>query len=94
MNSNILTVRKKPVVVQAMQYTGDNIADLREWADVTWSDTYGAWAVVTLEGEMKLEPGCYVICGLQGEFYPCRQDIFEASYEPADSLSSFGVKPD
>lgn len=94
MNSEILTVRKKPVLVQAMQYTGDNIADLREWADVTWSDNHGAWAVKTLEGEMMLERGCYVICGLQGEFYPCRQDIFEASYEAVEGPASFGVRAD
>lgn len=38
-------------------------------------------AIQTLEGDMVAEPGDYIIRGVQGEFYPCKPDIFEATYE-------------
>lgn len=76
--------RKKPVVIDALQYTGFNIAELREWSPaVTWSDIHGAWAVRTLEGDMKISRNDWVIKGVQCEFYPCKADIFEATYEEA-----------
>ena len=88
--------RKKPVVIEAMQWSGldediENGDDLvAEWmlsyeaefssrrpnTDSPW-DLY----IVTLEGEMKASPGDWVIRGIQGEFYPCKPDIFEATYE-------------
>ena len=37
----------------------------------------------TLEGEMRADPGDYIITGIKGETYPCKPDIFEATYEPA-----------
>jgi hypothetical protein len=40
--------------------------------------------IPTLEGEMRADPGDWIICGVQGEFYPCKPDIFAATYEPAD----------
>lgn len=41
-----------------------------------------AFSVATLEGTMRGEAGDYLICGIKGEYYPCRADIFEATYEP------------
>lgn len=41
----------------------------------------GFMVIATLEGEMQAKPGDYVIRGVQGEFYPCKPDIFEATYE-------------
>lgn len=41
----------------------------------------GALLIATLEGVMKARPGDYIIRGVQGEFYPCKGDIFEATYE-------------
>ena len=40
-------------------------------------------AITTLEGVMVASPGDWIIRGVQGEFYPCKPDIFEATYEPA-----------
>ena len=40
--------------------------------------------IKTLEGDMRADPGDWVIRGVQGEFYPCKPDIFTATYEPAD----------
>ncbi len=46
----------------------------------------GAFAleIRTLEGVMKADAGDFIICGVQGEFYPCKPDIFAATYEPAE----------
>lgn len=80
--------RKKPVIVEAMQYPG-----MRELNDATkvlaWLDEHGVihrhdagLIIVTLEGNMQADPGDWIIKGVKGEFYPCKPDIFEATYEP------------
>lgn len=50
---------------------------------VTIDPADGHMVIRTLEGDMKVSPGDYVIKGVQGEFYPCKPDIFEATYEPS-----------
>lgn len=45
---------------------------------------YAIWGINTLEGVMRAEPGDYIICGVKGELYPCKADIFAATYEPAE----------
>lgn len=45
---------------------------------------YAEWFIETSEGTMKASPGDYIIQGVQGELYPCKPDIFEATYEPAE----------
>lgn len=88
--SHVRRFRKKPVEIAAIQYTGYN------WKDVAffcgdWKGTDCPIAVRgantddmlirTLEGVMNCPVGHWVIKGLAGEFYPCRPDIFEQSYE-------------
>lgn len=87
--------RKKPVVIEAIQYTGNNIVEIikfmqeRANGDKSRYLRYNAkkreYFIPTLEGEHKLTEGDYVICGIKGEFYPCKPDIFEQTYEKADS---------
>lgn len=78
----IRRARKKPVEIEFVEYDGGNIAELRDWSpDVTWSEVHDTWSVRTLEGDMKLVKGDLVIKGVQGEFYPCKPDIFAATYE-------------
>lgn len=78
--------RKKPVVVEARQLTAQNGPELWEWADS--KPTYGTdkfvdgLAIYTLEGRMRADFGDWIIKGVKGEFYPCKPDIFEATYEP------------
>jgi hypothetical protein len=48
----------------------------------------------TLEGEMRADPGDWIIRGVQGEFYPCKPDIFEATYEPAEPAPGSPVEPE
>lgn len=77
--------RKKPVVIEAAMFDGENPQAILEWckdaAFVTLPPTGYYLCIRTLEGEMKVAPGDYVIQGVKGEFYPCKPDIFEATYE-------------
>lgn len=80
MTAHIGTFRKKPVEVQAVQLTGENLVDVANWCHASAVTTRGL-VIRTLEGLMEAELGNYVIRGVQGEFYPCRADIFDATYE-------------
>lgn len=76
--------RKKPVVIEAWQNSDEN--EFPEWvskADVG-REPGGVILINTLEGVMKAMPGDYIIQGVQGEVYPCKPDIFEATYEVAE----------
>ena len=54
----------------------------KETVSIARADTdYAQWDIVTLEGTMRAAPGDYIIQGIKGELYPCRADIFEATYE-------------
>lgn len=86
--------RKKPVVIEARK-VGNNVGDMvevAEWAggrfssvrigDV-WSDEMiGIVEIPTLEGTMRANIGDWVIKGVNGEFYPCKDDIFQKTYDP------------
>lgn len=85
-----LKFRKKPVTIEAMQYHGlsdmENRGEVLAWLEehgVDWRQA-GDLKIITLEGEMLVRPGWWVIRGVQGEFYPCAPDIFEATYDQAD----------
>ena len=81
--------RKKPVVIEAMQLVPgtDNYKDVCDWMlSVDAAEGYshsgdGSMLIRTLEGTMQADPGDWIIRGVQGEFYPCKSDIFEATYE-------------
>ena len=68
--------RKKPVVIEATQWfkDGDHPAVL------TFHDPEKGW-IDTLEGGHTVIPGDWIITGVKGEHYPCKPDIFEATYE-------------
>lgn len=81
--------RKKPVVVQAMQFTNESKDMVYHWArefqmniQPSWKDKSPCLLIPTLEGEMTALIGDWVIKGVNGEFYPCKPDIFEKTYEP------------
>ncbi len=75
--------RKKPVVIEAMQYTGRNAVDVMEWAQAPEiSEAFGGGIEIeTLEGVMRADVGDWIIKGVKGEFYPCKPDIFAATYD-------------
>lgn len=87
--------RKRPVVIEAMRVpsTQDD-AELMAWGRLgAWLGAGGPWelnasggvSITTLEGVMTAMPGDWIIRGVQNELYPCKPDIFEATYEPADT---------
>jgi len=79
--------RKKPVVIEAVQWF-----PFQDW-DVMAHHMGGRIIVEpdnrlliqTLEGDMRADDGDWIIKGIQGEFYPCKPDIFEATYEPVEA---------
>lgn len=75
--------RKKPVEIEAIRYDGKNSADIHEFCGECALEPVGEiyMEIVTLEGTMKAMPGDYIIKGVKGEFYPCKPDIFELTYE-------------
>lgn len=77
--------RKKPVVIEAIQFTGRNDAECLAFCPTaTDPEADGPLLLIkTLEGVMECRPGDYIIRGIKGEFYPCKPDIFEATYDPA-----------
>lgn len=84
--------RKKPVVIEAMQFeTNNEVGSPNMDSIVNWVNQgkmkAGAWHngtdifINTLEGEMRANVGDWIIKGVNGEFYPCKPDIFEKTYE-------------
>lgn len=83
--------RKKPVVIEAVQWTG-NMADIIALVGCdlpTYGGIDGALCIATLEGDMALRQGDWLIKGVKGEFYPCRADIFEQTYEQVEVPETF-----
>jgi hypothetical protein len=96
--------RKKPVVIDAVQWTGENTKEMYDFARdpegrpamscghpngmaavMTLEDGTGTWAV-----KHWASPGDWIIKGVKGEFYPCKPDIFAATYKP---VAAPGRKP-
>jgi hypothetical protein len=92
--------RKKPVVIDAQQFHGDYVSanviiqwinesvgfDPKNGNDPPAMYYYGDLTIRTLEGDMEAKSGDWIIRGVKGEFYPCKPDIFAATYEPLDSI--------
>ena len=79
--------RKKPVVIEAVQYTGSNLAEICKFMKKPYQQIYntdGTLSIETLEGTMKANPFDYIIKGINGEFYPCKPGIFNKTYEPVE----------
>lgn len=79
--------RKRPVEIEAIRWTGDNQGELRQLAHHSNRDTtvifstQGHVTVHTLEGDMRLHIGDWLVKGVHGELYPVRNDIFVETYE-------------
>ena len=78
--------RKKPVVINAIQWTGDNFGEIQTFTSgkcwkthETPSDTN--LIIPTLEGNHTAKSGDWIIRGIVGEYYPCKLDIFEQTYD-------------
>ena len=78
--------RKKPVVVDAVQWIGSNYLEIKDFIGITYLnriDVSGDCKLIipTLEGYHYASIGDWIIRGVQGEYYPCKPDIFEKTYE-------------
>lgn len=87
----IINVVKRPIVVQALQWTGANIEEVKQFAGdkidfiyPTMDDSVVFATVHTLEGDMTAFVGSYIIRGIDGEFYPCKEEIFNKTYMKVD----------
>lgn len=88
--------RKKPIPVEARQFTGDNFQELQYWNNdfIALSDySEDAFCVHTLDGPIRGERGDYIVKGVRGEFYICQKDIFEETYEPTDKHDAIIIRP-
>jgi hypothetical protein len=76
--------RKKPVEIEYVQWTGKNINEVFSLtnAELVENDFMSDELVIqTLEGDMRANKGDYIIKGVKGELYPCKPDVFEATYD-------------
>jgi len=77
-----MNYRKKPVEIEAIIFNGSNFAECEHFiGSENFDNTLSYPNICTLEGVMKVSVGDYIIKGVQGEFYPCKPDIFELTYE-------------
>lgn len=81
--------RKKPIEIEAIQFIGNNDTDIIAFLgddrpNVMWSGDEKSILILTLEGVMKCGLGNWIIRGVNGELYPCRDDIFRKTYEAVD----------
>lgn len=78
---------KKPVIIRACQWTGKNSAEMSVFLNqsyITTSINEKDLYIQTLEGLMKASVGDYIIEGVEGEYYPCKPNIFHETYEVCD----------
>jgi preprotein translocase subunit Sss1 len=85
--------RKKPVVIEAVQWTGSNLKEVINFSGLHDSAKKWTWEeyeevvkneglkIFTLEGKMNADVNDWIIKGVKGEFYPCKPEIFEDTYE-------------
>ena len=95
--------RKKPVVIESIQWTGKNHREMFDFLSgqlqykeymtaqgayfyIDHSKVEGGLVIKTLEGEHLASIGDWIIKGVSGEFYPCKPDIFEKTYEPVEDI--------
>ncbi|WP_312284147.1 hypothetical protein [Candidatus Igneacidithiobacillus taiwanensis] len=83
--------RKKPIVVEAFQPAMTKYKDWPLWAtaakeaeELVRITTWGAFKLLTLEGYMPVNPGDWIIRGVKGELYPCKDEIFRQTYEEVE----------
>lgn len=73
--------RKKPVIIEAVQFVDGNFAAIEEFVGGDAEFRGGELIIATLEGPLHASDKDWIIKGVKGEFYPCKPDIFEATYD-------------
>ena len=75
--------RKKPVIIEAIQWNGKNLSEIDNFVGGSLKTEGSILVIHTLEGNMEASINDYIIKGVNGEFYPCKPDIFDKTYESA-----------
>lgn len=87
---------KKPIVIEAVQYNGNNVQEILSFCRGTAVvGVLNEITIKTLEGPLHVSEGDFIIKGVEGEFYPCKPDVFEKTYdvvENAERPQTFGEK--
>jgi len=74
--------RKKPIVIEALNWNGDNHHSINRFVGMDLNKNFrNELLIQTPEGEHRARVGDWIIKGIKGEFYPCKPDIFESTYE-------------
>lgn len=73
--------KTRPCIIQAMEWTGNNIGEIKRYGGDQIDVSSGIPVIHTLEGDMTANIGDFIILGLRGEFYPCKPDVFHKKYE-------------
>lgn len=89
MFEKVLEKSKKSVEIEAVQWNGENINEIYKFVGDAWTgdiivhpnNSLYEIVIRTLEGDMTVSPGDFIIKDIQGKFYPCKPDIFEQTYE-------------
>lgn len=78
--------RKKPVIIDAVQFDGTNHDSIADFCSPQVVKVGGGFTLMipTMEGEMTANRNDWIIRGVKGEYYPCKPDIFTATYEPVE----------
>jgi hypothetical protein len=76
--------RKKPVVIEAVQWTGDNLSEIQRFYRPNEILIGDKIVIRTLEGTMTADKGDWILKGIKGEYYPCKPDIFAETYEKVE----------
>lgn len=76
--------RKKPVVVEVLQWTGANMRNIEIFIGRDFYFKGNDLIIKTLEGDHTANVGDFIIKGIANEFYPCKPDIFEETYEKVE----------
>lgn len=89
--------KKKPVVIMAIQWTGDNCDEVSLFLRGALLGRLGIiipnapFTIATLEGDHQANIGDWIIKSIQGEFYPCKPDIFKQTYDPVSDEINIGA---
>lgn len=87
--------QKKPVVIEARRWVGNNWNEMlafMRYAGVKLDERERRIRVPTMEGAIYAAEGDWIIKGIQGEFYPCKPDIFDQTYEPTQKVPNTGLR--
>lgn len=88
---SVRNCRKLPLTVQAVQYDGHNLREIAEFAGDHLFKRHAGYVIndpltiLTLEGYSQASVMDWIIKGVKGEFYPCKPDVFDTTYELLDS---------